>query len=85
MNADFDYFFLDGFGWTDLLDFLSIPHYSNEHRDDVEPQCYEIRTVVLPNDIDDDLRREQLLVVWPADKPRPTDAQIAAAVEEDIR
>ncbi len=47
-----DVLFLDGFSWTDLVDMLEVPHYTNEHRGLVAPRMYEIRSVKMP-DLDD--------------------------------
>lgn len=85
MPKDFDFFYLDGFGWSDLLDFLRIPHYSNEHRGAQAPSCFEVRACLLTNpELPEEAAVEEyLLVVWPLDKPRPTDEQIQAAVDKD--
>lgn len=81
----FDFFYLDGFSWTDLLEFLRIPHYSNEHRGAQPPMCFEIRACMLTNPEfpEDDAVQQDLLVVWPPDQPRPTDEQIQEAVDKD--
>ncbi len=34
MDKPFDWFYLDGFSWTHLLEFLEIPHYTNDSADD---------------------------------------------------
>ncbi len=68
------FFYLDGFSWTDLLDFLGVPHYSNEHREDSEAIQLQIRTVELP-----ECGPTQLVVTWTGEL-RPTDAQILELV-----
>ena len=75
---EFDFHVLEGgYRWSDILDFLEIPHYTNEHRGDRAALYTEIRTVSLPDlDFDEDNDPIQLLVVWPLDKQRPTDEQI---------
>ena len=74
-------FYLDGFSWTDLLDFLEIPHYTNEHRTDTKPKSFEIRTVLAPASSDYDPPTEpenvQILVVWDGNT-RPTDELVIA-------
>lgn len=82
---DFDFFYLGGFRWTDLVDFLRIPHYTNEHRGVQPPMCYEVRVCALtsPEFPEDEAVEQELLVVWPLDKPRPTDEQIQEAVNKE--
>lgn len=75
-----DVLFLDGFSWTDLVDMLEVPHYTNEHRGLVAPRMYEIRSVKMP-DLDDpdqplDDEPEMLFVVWSTDRERPTDDEL---------
>ncbi len=45
---------------------------------------HEIRTVTLPDyDDPDETEEEQVLVVWPFEKDRPTDQALAEAMIED--
>jgi len=82
---DFDYYVLEvGYRWADVLDFLEIPHYTNPHSGDRAARGFEIRTVEVP-DVEEEDRKPmlvRLLVVWPLDKPRPTDEQIRVLWEE---
>jgi hypothetical protein len=64
----FECFSLTDFTWVELLEFMLIPHYSNQHRDDTPPKSFEIKTIKCGDE------NEQFLVVW--DGQRPTDQQI---------
>ena len=76
---EFDYYDLaPGYKWTDVLDFLEIPHYTNSHSGDKTARGMEIRSVEVCDMEEEDRRLMlvQLLVVWPLDQQRPTDKQI---------
>jgi hypothetical protein len=87
---DFDFFYLDGFSWTDLLDFLQVPHYSNEHEmpSELQTKSFDLRTLMVPDpDYDyapdetlDEDDNEDLLVVWTGE--RPTDEQVLEKIAE---
>lgn len=85
-----DVFHLDGFSWTDLLETLHVPHYSNKHREDTEPKRFEIRTVDFDypeydpecDDPEDAIDRQQVLLIWDGD--RPTDQQVKDWVKENV-
>lgn len=83
-ETEFDYFYLEGFGWCDLLDFLKIPHYTNQHRGDTKPKSFAIRTVPLPDldEEDEQLITQQLLVVWDGPIP-PSDQEIQDKYRKD--
>ena len=72
-NHGWDYFYLDGFHWVDLLEFLGIPHYSNKNRGDKPPLSYEIRTI----------KDEQFLIIWQTETRRPTDKEIQTQIIKD--
>lgn len=91
-DLNWDFFDLEAFQWTDLLHFLGVPHYSNEHRDDQSPLLYELRTVCVsyPSDEEDDdgnlivtKENQQLLVIWRPETDRPTDEQIQTEFSKD--
>jgi len=82
---DFDWFYLDGFAWTDLIDFFQLPHYTNDcdGTDARKQRTVEMRTVKLPwgedpKDVDD----HDILVIWPAKTKRPTNREVVAAIRE---
>jgi hypothetical protein len=85
LDLDFDWYDLEGAGVTDLLDFLKIPHYSNEHTSKTETRSYEVRLLAVPyedeEDEDEDEDEEPVskipelfLIVWTGE--RPTDQQV---------
>jgi hypothetical protein len=82
-DLDWDYFFLDGFSWTDLLEFLGIPHYSNDDREDQAPLLFEIRTVAVKYPDLDETDKQQLLVIWRPETSRPTDKMIDEACSNE--
>ena len=71
-NRNWDYFNLDGFNWTHLIEFLGIPHYTNKNEGDKPPLLFEIRTIKIQD------YPEQFLVIWRPETERPTDNEILA-------
>ena len=84
-ELEWDWFWLDGgYEFLELLEFLKIPHYTNEHRQDSAPVMVEVRTIKFVNerDIEEFGSEKQLLIKWKAEIPRPTDEQIQTALRE---
>ena len=82
---DWDWFWLDsGYEFTEILEFLKIPHYTNEHRRDSVPVMVEVRTVKFVDELDVEEfgSEKQLLIKWKVDTSRPTDEQILTALRE---
>jgi hypothetical protein len=81
--ADWDWFWLDsGYEFPGILEFLKIPHYTNDYRQDSGPVMVEVRTVKFVDELDVEEfgSEKQLLIKWKADTLRPTDEQILIAL-----
>lgn len=85
---DFDWVCLEpGYSFTDILDLLRVPHYTNSHRKNMpKPKGYTVKEYPVPDgDEEEPLVDVQLLVVWDLDvygKEGPTNEQIAKAWAE---
>lgn len=75
LRDGFEIFYLDGFQWTDVLDFLGLPHYTNSRNFQERKSAFGLRIV---NSLG-----EPLLVAFDLEKGEPTLDQLRVRLEEE--
>jgi hypothetical protein len=78
-NPRLDVLAMDGFSWTDVLDDLGIPHYTNDH----DWQNKTITSFRLTCGLDREFPDEPFLVVW-SDRAEPTTDEILAVFKKEF-
>lgn len=84
MTDKFRLMFIEDFTPAELMNTMSIPHYTNEHRWDFAQKCFDIRVVNVPYG-DRSTNVESIMVVWRQSDGRPTDAEVIAAAQKLLK